>query len=212
MKAIFAAIAVAVAALVATSPGASATTIEFGTYGGPDVINFLGTGTPYMESGYIFTNSGGFDRWRNGGVHDSDPTASTGLVVDFNFTTTFMSRLDGEAFDLLSLDVDDPFGDGSRSGFLDYQYGILGGGSGAGSYFVDDVPGFSTILLNLASLTYFSFTPSTELRWVQFDNAVASSIVPIPATLPLFASALVALGWIARRRSKVEAGVAIRCA
>lgn len=211
MKAIFAVIVGCVVALVATSPGANATTINFGTYGGPAVIDFIGT--PYTESGFVFTNSGGFDRWLNGGEHDSDPTASTGLVTDFNYITTFMSRLDGEAFDLLSLDVDDPFGNGSRSGFLDYQYGLLGGGSGAGSYFVDNVPGFSTILLNLASLTYFSFTPSHDLRWVQFDNAqVAPGIVPIPATLPLFASALMALGWIARRRSKAEAGVPIRCA
>jgi hypothetical protein len=200
MKVIFvAAVAACAVALGAGSQSANATTITFGTYSGPDDFEYLGPS--YIESGFNFANSGGFMRWQNGTLNDSDPTASTGLVTYMSFTTTVMSRVDGGAFDFLSLDVDDAFNVGSPHGLLSYEYGLHGGGTGSGSFLVDDVGGFSTVLLNLANLAYFSFTPSQDLFWVTFDNVqISENVVPIPATLPLFASALAALGWVARRR------------
>jgi hypothetical protein len=197
-----AAVAACAIAVVAGSPDASATTITFGTFTG---TYYESLGTTYSESGFSFTNDVELDRWENGSAYDSDPTPSTGLFTNFNYSTTVLTQIGGGAFDLLSIDVDDVYHQGSPSGLLNYAYGFAGGGGGTGSFLVDDVPGFSTILLNLANLAYFSFTPSTELRWVQFDNVqVAGSVVPIPATLPLFASALAALGWVARRRKRAE--------
>lgn len=198
-------LAIAVACILATLAGslpAKAGTITFGTNNG---AQYESLGTTYDEGGYRFVNPAELDRWPNGSINDSDPTGSTGLFTNYTSTTT-ITRVDGTPFDLISMDVDDVYGQGSPNGLLDYQYAFAGGGGGSGSFLVDNVPGFSTILLNLANLSYFSFTPSGPLVWVQFDNVVVGgSVVPIPATLPLFASALAALAWIARRR-KVGTG------
>ena len=189
-----------VLALVAGAADAHATTITFGTNNGDQ---YESLGTTYVESGYQFVNDAELARWPNGSAQDSDPTGSTGLFTNFGPTTTIISRVDGAPFDLLSMDIDDVYGQGSPSGPLNYEYGLFGGGIGTGSYLVDDVPGFTAILLNLARLSYFSFTPSNELIWVQFDNVrVGGEVVPIPATLPLFASALAALAWVTRKRRR----------
>jgi len=181
---------------------AAATTITFGTNDGS---LYESVGDTYTESGYQFVNPIELDRWPNGSVNDSDPTPSTGLFTNYSFTTTTISRIDGTPFNLSSMEIDDVYGQGSPSGLLNYTYGFSGGGTGAGSFLVDDVPGFSTILLNLANLAYFSMSPSDQLVYYQFDNVIVSTganVVPIPATLPLFASALAGLGWVARRRKR----------
>ena len=177
-----------------------ATTITFGTFTGSGFEVLSG---PYTESGYIVTNASGLARWENGSIYDSDPTSSTGMISWIAQTETVITHGGGGPFDLLGIDIDDAYNSGTPNGALDYQYGLFGGGTGSGSLLVDDVPGFSSILLNLANLSYFSFIPSGDLRWVQFDNVrVASNVVPIPAALPLFASALAAVGWVAHRRRR----------
>lgn len=200
MKALLAAVAILGVAIVG-SPKANATTITFGTYNRPE--GFETIGPSYTESGYLFTDDITFFRWQNGSASDSDPTSSTALGNFYAQTLTTLSRTDGGAFDLFSIDADDVYNSGII-GSVNYEYEYSGGGTGSGSFMTDDVPGFSTILLNLANLSYFSFRPSSEINWIQFDNVkLSSSVVPIPATLPLLASALGVLGWAARRRSKV---------
>lgn len=198
MKSVLAVAAACAFAMLAASPPAQAGTITFGTN---NSATHERLGKTYVEGQYRFVNDIELDRWPNGSINDSDPTGSTGLFINYRNTTTTMTKVGGGPFDLISMDVDDVYGDGVLTGLLDYEYAFAGGGGGSGSFLVDDVPGFSTILLNLANLSYFSFTPSRALDWVQFDNVrVGGPLVPIPATLPLFASALAALGWIARRR------------
>lgn len=198
MKSILTVAAACVLAMLAGSLPATAGTITFGTN---NSATHQSLGKTYSEGQYRFVNDLELDRWPNGSINDSDPTGSTGLFVNYRNTTTKMTKVGGGPFDLISMDVDDVYGDGVLTGLLDYEYAFAGGGSGSGSFLVDDVPGFSTILLNLANLSYFSFTPSRSLDWVQFDNVrVGGPLVPIPATLPLFLSALAALGWIAHRR------------
>jgi len=197
MKALLA-LAVVCGIAIAGGPDANATTITFGTYNGPE--GFETIGPSYTESGYLFSNEVAFSRWQNGSTYDSDPTPSTALSNFYSQTLTTLSRTDGAAFDLLSIDIDDVYNSGI-AGPVTYDYGLFGGGTGSGSFMTDDVPGLSTVLLNLANLSYFSFRPSFEINWIQFDNVKASAnVVPIPATLPLFMSALAALGWVARRR------------
>ena len=204
MKQALAAIAVSAFCIAALSSAANATTITFGTNNGaaPQSV-----GTAYTESGFRFASDQDLFRWPNGSTFDSDPTPSTGLFTNFQQTTTIISRLDGTPFDLSSIDFDDVHHDGTFSGFLDYEFAFSGGGSGAGSVLVDGIPGFTTVLFNLASLNWFSFKPSDHLVFVQFDNVqiVDTAVTPLPATLPLFASAIVGLGWLARRRSKTGA-------
>jgi hypothetical protein len=198
MKSVLAVAAACAFAMLAGSPPADAGTITFGTN---NSSTHQSLGKTYIEGQYRFVNELELDRWPNGSVNDSDPTGSTGLFINYRNTTTTMTKVGGGPFDLISMDVDDVYGDGVLTGLLDYEYAFAGGGGGSGSFLVDDVPGFSTILLSLANLSYFSFTPSRSLDWVQFDNVrVSGQLVPIPATLPLFMSALAALGWIAHRR------------
>lgn len=212
MKPILAALALCAIGTLMTASSANATTITFGTFNGPGSYEPLGSS--YIEGGFAFVNQLELDRWENGSVPDSDPTPSTGLFTNWAQTATVISRAGGGGFDLLSIDFDDVYNQGSPNGLLNYEYGYFGGSSGlTGSLLVDEVPGFSTILLNLANLSYFSFTPSNDLLWVQFDNVrIAGDVVPIPATLPLFASALAALGWVARRRARGGGSVLPRAA
>ena len=191
-------LAVVCLALMAGAADAHASTITFGTN---NDVQYESLGTTYTESGYKFVNDLELGRWPNDSVYDSDPTSSTGVFTNYHGTSTVLTRVDGTPFDLTSIQFDDVYHQGSPSGLLDYSYGFATGGTGSGSFLVDDVPGFSTILLHLASLSYFSMTPSSQLGFFQFDNVVLSQgVVPIPATLPLFASALAVLGWVVRRR------------
>jgi hypothetical protein len=156
-----------------------------------------------------FVNNVELDRWLNGSLYDADPTPSTGLFTNFGQTTTTITRTGGGSFDLVSMDIDDVYNSGAPSGDLNYSWTLSGGGGGSGTFNVDGVPGYSTLVLNLIGLSSFSFTPSTQLTFVQFDNVVVANVAatPAPAALPLFASALGGLGIFGwkRRRSAVAA-------
>jgi len=197
------------AGLTATS-AAQATTITFGTFNGPDNSEHIGTS--YTESGYQFTNADLF-RWRDGSSADADPTSSTGMATGIPNTTTTMTRIGGGAFNLTSIDVDDIFR-GSFRGPLNYTYTMAGGGTGSGSFLAGGTSGYATLLLNLANLISFAFTPGPDLGFVQFDNVVVTdagnvTVTPLPAALPLFGAAIASTGLMAaRRRRKVSARIA----
>jgi len=199
-----AAIATSVLMQAATS-SAQADTITFGTYAGPDFYGSLGPS--YTEKGITFTNDIELSRWRDGLNFDSDPTPSTGLFTNIQYTTTVMRKAGGGSFNLVSMQADDVYFEGWPNGALDYSYTLSGGGSGTGSFLIDNVPGFSTLLLNLVGVTEFSFTPSVDLMWVQIDNVVVTGVAetPLPAALPLFVAALAGLGLMAKRRRSIAA-------
>jgi hypothetical protein len=193
---------------VAGSSSASAATITFGTFAGEfgEELESEFLGPTYVEQGMTFTNDQMLNRWVNGSPTDSDPTDSTAMFANFPWTKTIIKRSDGGAFDLISLDLDDVYNQGSPNGILDYAYTLSGGATGGGSFVIDDVPGFSQLLLNLVGVEEFSFAPSTALIWVQFDNVVVSGVAetPLPAALPLFGVALGGLLVIAKRRKSIS--------
>ena len=82
------------------------------------------------------------------------------------------------------------FGNGSFSG------GVVGGGGADLSVAVG-----TGDWLNLQSLELSSFGGGAfSVYEVQMDNIVVSGVVPIPAAVWLFGSALAGLGWIRRQR------------
>ena len=199
---LFAQLAVVVGLFV--SGAAQADTI---TFGNEDI--YTSYGSTYSEAGYLFTNTAELDTWGNLDTSDSDTTSSNTLFTNFPQSTTTITRVDSAAFDLASIDFDDVYHQGSPSGFLSFAYTFAGGGTGTGSFLVDTVPGLATAILGLTNLASFSFTPDANLSFVQFDNAqVSLATTPIPAALPLFASALVGLGVIGGRRKQRGTGAA----
>jgi hypothetical protein len=174
------------------------------TFGNEDDLTVYGD---YSESGYLFTN-GNLNTWGNLSSLESDASNSNTLFTNLGGTTT-ITRLDGKAFDLASIDFDDVYNSGSPSGLLSFDWTLAGGGTGTGSFSVDAIPGLVTAFIGLTNLASFSFTPDSNLIYVQFDNAQVSTVVttPIPPALPLVAAALAGLGVIGRRR-KQDAGAA----
>ena len=60
-------------------------------------------------------------------------------------------------------------------------------------FFVDD----------FQSLFFYPDTPEAGSGFIDFINVTSDvAPVPLPATLPLFASGLIGLGWLSRRRRK----------
>ena len=105
-----------------------------------------------------------------------------------------------------------------------------GVGDGATGWFLDvapDEPGFFLVKLgggnlpagthttyvfeNIAELTKLVFTDA-QVNGITFDNidrlshyTVTNTVIPLPAALPLFLTALGGLGFLARRRRKMAA-------
>ena len=202
--------------LMASSSIAGATTLTFGTYDGTAGDTGNGTfgygdyqslGTTYTEQGYQFINTAELDRWMDGIPADADPTSSTGLFTNYGYSSTTMTKIGGGAFTLNSIDVADIFNNGDGGSYLNYSYTLSDNSTGTGKFKVDVFKGYQTLVLNLANLTSFSFTPDIHLEWVQFDNVHVGDVaaVPLPAALPLFGAAIAGMSMVGRQRRKAEA-------
>lgn len=193
------------AALLALAAPAAADTLTFGE------LARDGTGLRYLGStvtvgDYVFNATYGGDEsfivFDRGHVQNADPGGAT-LGYRWDNNLMWMSRTDGQAFDLTSIDVDDIFGAGSA--FANDLYFDFGGGRIEQMTFTTDtVAGLQTLLLNANGLQRFGLIARSR-QWWQFDNivvnpAAAPSAVPEPATWAMMLIGFGAIGASFRRR------------
>jgi hypothetical protein len=194
------------AAILGAGTQAQATTVTFGT----DSTNGLhDIGTTYSEQGYTFTSTtGDLAFWGDGRAEDPDPTTSVALINKHSVDTVTLTRDGGGTFDLASMHFRGYLGatvNGDGAVNLNWVFGD--NTTGSGSVNVTHTA-WTTDLLSLKNLKSFSWTPAgdplnpshEQVFSVYVDNVVVSA-TPVPPALPLFMSALAALGFLKRRRT-----------
>jgi hypothetical protein len=193
------AVVAAAAALLGASGAAQATTVTFGT--NPGVENVYHFGPTYTEQGYKFSSAlDDLASWGNGLAEDPDPTDSVSMIGFHPLDAITLTREDGGAFDLTSIDFRGyKSATNVGSGDLNFSWVLANGGTGSSATFVQ-LTSWTTELLSLKGLKSFTWQPASfDLNFVWADNVVVST-TPIPAALPLFATALAGLGFLSRRK------------
>jgi hypothetical protein len=193
----------AVALLIAGSAGtAGATTLTF------DIP--AGYYAPYTEGGFRFTNDGplghnNLGSWGPGAFTTADPSGTSAtLYSNYSYTTTTLTRAGGGSFDLSSIDFANVYNHDFYGVDFDMTFNFAAGGSTTEhlSLLGIGLHTFGFALQPVSSVTWV-VTASSE-PWLQWDNVVVEPVgpspTPIPATLPLFVSALGGLGLISWRR------------
>ena len=116
-----------------------------------------------------------------------------------------ISRSGGGVFSASSIDVSEYLsGYGSENTLMITGF-HQGGGATVLDLTTDASFGFETFAFSLSNLVGLEIARSSGGYWLAYDNIVVNHrppIVPVPAALPLFASALAGLGVVSWRRRK----------
>jgi len=165
--------------------GASTVTLDFES----DYTQLEGFPDALLETkGYLLTNVG---------VTNGAPYAAVGP----SHTLVTLSQVSGDAFAISSVDLQSGFG--SYLGEWQITGNYASGGSIAKSV---DITSFETVTfdsswIDLQSVTFFLVDPTYSFPGQLLDNVVVSSVVPIPAAVWLFGSALAGLGWMRQKKT-----------
>jgi hypothetical protein len=196
--------AAAAAASVATAfPAAAATTVL--TF---DDLAKAGTGNDtigpaaFAYGDFTFTSSYSdsphFLIWQKDAVQNADPGGGTFAHRWDSYPMT-IQRTDGEAFDLVSLDVADLRNQGARH-MNTLQFYFMDGSTEFINYTTDATAGLETLLLNRSGLSKVTIA-AQGLQWWQIDNlTVATGAVPEPATWAMMILGFGGVGAAFRRR------------
>jgi hypothetical protein len=159
----------AVAMAVVVAAPAAASTVTFDSTASEN-IGPTADGYSYSEAGLTFTSSshGELYHWGASDPFNADAGGAT-LFQRFGQQSLAITRTDGGAFLLNSIDVAEVYNDGSI-GAINYSW-IDGGGSHAGVFDLDSLIGLQTFGLNLAGVT--SFTIDQAAPFFQIDNVVS---------------------------------------
>jgi hypothetical protein len=217
-------IPIIVAALGGLATPAAAVTIDFNDLAS-DAF-FKDAGNPYVSQGWQFANSAtgegpaliAWGRVGNAIVYNADANPSTGatLAHNKNMTVTTVSRIDGAAFTLASLQMADVFnGGGGQAGGGPVVFGFTtAAGSTSETRLFDLVRGLQTEIFNRSGLLSFTIAPQQFQPFnsfpvaglIQFDNlgvAVDASVtagVPEPASWAMLITGFGLTGAVMRRR------------
>lgn len=176
------------------SPGSAAGVIDFDAlYRDDDQVQDVVS--PYLEDGFQLVNTGLYP-FATYGARISDFTGSTALINDNHDGVTTLSRVDGDHFKLVSIDLAElAAGDnGVLVAFTGTRQDL---GTVSESFLLDGLPGAQTFEFS------YRFTYLTSVSWVnddymhQFDNI---AVAPVPATYALTLVGLGLVGGLARRR------------
>ena len=160
------------------------------------------SGNSLDTQGFNLTNdnssSDAILHWSSTNIRNAD---AGGVTFSHNYagSTTTLTQLNGEAFDLFTID----FADINNSGTI--QNITIDAVTVTGTLFsntitLDMLSGLETFDFNWYNLASASWTETTG-AFLQLDNiAVATTVVPVPAAVWLFGSGLIGLTGIARRK------------
>lgn len=185
---------VLVSLAMAVCPAAKAATVTFDdAFGNSNVFHSWQIGESFSDGGLTFTNDSGIMYIWSGSSPGGNGTNSNlfGNMVQTGYET--ITRTGGGNFDLYSIDLSISF----------YATGPLN------EVTINGVPlpitsVSTTYILNLVGVSEVKISSvATHDGYWSADNLVwsaATASTPVPAALPLFATGLVGLGWLGRRR------------
>jgi hypothetical protein len=172
---------------------ARAVTVTFGTTAAGNI------GQTYTEGGFLFTAG-----TVNGLYIAANQVDSNIALVNYNLPDTItLTRSGGGNFNLDSIDF---LAYGAPLPHADLTYSWIDANGTPSAPISTSLPitSWSHFLLSLTNIRSFSWTANLSGNAIWADNVVATPVssTPIPAALPLFASALGVLGFAKRRQRK----------
>ncbi|WP_284616757.1 hypothetical protein [Aquabacterium humicola] len=189
----------ALATLLACHAGATVVTFDERSHDA-DFATF----NPVTSAGFSFSNdcdssTDCLAAWGRDHEYQGDP-GQAALFTNYWGTTTTMSRVGGGAFDLVSIDFGDVLNAGA-SVQLSLGFLFVDGHSQVLQTWLDFEPGLQTLVFDLRGLQSVSWsTVDGANGYNQFDNIVASAVLPEPSAPLLVLTALAAAGGLSRRR------------
>lgn len=187
----------AAVALQCHAVSASAAVMDFESLAHAD-DQIADVGYSYSEDGFLLSNlmSEGFPFATYGTLNEFF-SGSTALINDNDAGLSQLTRQDGGAFNLQSIDLAELYGYASSVSFIGTK---VNGVTVSASFDLDGQAGaetftFGTDFTNLSSVTW-----ANNADYHQFDN-ISVSAVPEPASIAMLMAGLGLLGAIGRRRS-----------
>ncbi|MDX2503279.1 MAG: VPLPA-CTERM sorting domain-containing protein [Gammaproteobacteria bacterium] len=121
-------------------------------------------------------------------------------IIGVNGSNIVLSRIDGQAFSISSIDIDHIFALGTP---LEVVGTLTGGGSITQTFLADYTIGYQSMALidfgNITSLQ-LGAVGENNANLAAWDNITLGAPVPLPAAVWLFGSGLIGLIGIARRK------------
>ncbi len=203
---------VAAVVLGSASTASATTVLDFDdlAHNGPDSV-FYTRLTDYH--GFNFENGLGqfnsYRVWARDDARNADQGGAT-LMSNLRPSQTVVTRADGKAFDLMSIDFADyrNIGEATKLSFTFYD---MAGNATVQAFQLDTTPGLQTVTFNRTGLTKFSyyFVPEgASSGWGQIDNFTIGSgvaAVPEPATWAMMLLGFFGLGSTIRARRSLTA-------
>ncbi len=164
----------------------------------------------YTEGGFDFSGAtaapGGGLALRSWGLFPEDAdTSDTSATLFGNLVGVVMKASNGKPFTLDTVDLADTFNAGVAPDIL-FDFFLHDGTEILSTVTLDSVPGLQTFTFGVTNVDYVTWINANPVGFQpQFDNVVAFASVaptPIPATLPLFVSALGGIGLLGWRRRR----------
>lgn len=167
---------------------------------------YAGVSNEYSSFGFKLESSA-FASW---GTSSSNYAGSTALFNLFDNDTTVLSRTDGGAFNLLSIDLSEAFR-GGRSTTVDFVGTRVDGTQVVESVVMDGIFGFESFnFSHLIGVTSVFWSQGSSYH--QFDNVAlglmgdpnpgGGAVVPVPGAYLLGAFGLALAGLVKRRQPK----------
>ena len=194
----------AAAALFLATEAAATTVLTFDDLAEPGTgVRELSPNSATFEyGGFVFKSTVNVQSFRSHRADDprnADPGGTT-LFHTWDRTWMEVTKADGLAFDLISMDIADVYNEGRRAG-NQFIFNFADGSTEYGGFTTDNLAGLETLILNRRGLRSFSMAADPS-GWWQMDNITFDtpvSAVPEPNTWAMMILGFGGLGVMLRR-------------
>jgi hypothetical protein len=188
-------------------PVQAAVVLDFNEFAsdGPDVRYFEGASFEYKGFRFVSTYGGlpAFGSFARSDPRNADPGGAA-VYQRWSDFPLVVSRVDGGAFDLISLDIADLLNTGAAAtNSIQFIYAD-GRPSDGEAFSTDATAGLQTIAFNRSGLTSFRIS-SPVSQWIQFDNLTIAdpvSAVPEPGVWAMLIVGFGLVGSVLRGRRR----------